>query len=469
MHTLAINAASLLRLFLLSALLAFMPSAGANPYEMTLANGMRVIVKEDHRAPTVAHVVWYRVGAMDEVSGTTGVAHLLEHMMFKGTPDVGPGEFNRRVAAVGGQNNAFTTRDSTAYYEQVPAAALAEVMRLEADRMRHLSIDADEFARELKVVIEERRLRTDDQAQARLGEQMQAVAFQAHPYRNPVVGWMSDLESMTVNDVRAWYERWYVPNNALLVVVGDVRHEDVFALAAKTYGALAPRELPLRRPQNEPEQVGVRRVTVKAPADLPVVLMAYKVPPLRDIERDVDPYALEMLTAVLDGHAAARLTRHLVREARVAQSVGVGYDATARGPALFLLMGSPAEGRTRADLEAALRAEIARLVKHGVGEDELRRARAQLISGQVYRRDSMFAQVMEMGGLEMSGLRFDSTARLVERLKAVTAEQIRAVAARYLVDDRLTVGELDPLPLPSQGAQAQNKPAQADALTEEVR
>ena len=464
MHAPAINAALLSRLFLLSVLLALMPNAGANPYETTLANGMRVIVKEDHRAPTVAQVVWYRVGAMDETSGTTGVAHLLEHMMFKGTSAVGPGEFNRRVAAVGGQNNAFTTRDSTAYYEQVPAAALAEVMRLEADRMRHLTFDADEFARELKVVMEERRLRTDDQAQAKLAEQMRAVAFQAHPYRNPVIGWMSDLESMTVADVRAWYERWYVPNNALLVIVGDVRHEDVFALAAQTFGPLAPRELPLRRPQNEPEQAGIRRVTVQAPADLPVVLMAYKVPALRDIERDVDPYALEMLTAILDGHDAARLTRHLVREARVAQSAGVGYDATARGPSLFLLMGSPAEGRTRADLEAALRAEIARLVQQGVRADELQRAKAQLISGQVYRRDSMFAQAMEMGGLEMSGLRFDSTARLVEKLKAVTAEQIRAAAARYLVDGRLTVGELDPQPLPAPSGHAQAMSGSPDAL-----
>ena len=187
------------------------------------------------------------------------------------------------------------------------------------------------------------------------------------------------------------------------------------------------------------------------------------------MERDVDPYALEMLTAILDGHDAARLTRHLVREARVAQSVGVGYDATSRGPSLFLLMGSPAEGRTRADLEAALRAEIARLVLHGVRVDELQRAKAQLISGQVYRRDSMFAQAMEMGGLEMSGLRYDSTARLVDKLKAVTAEQIRDVAARYLVDDRLTVGELDPQPLPDQRGRAKGMSGNPEALTEEVQ
>ena len=432
--------------------LLFSPLAHANPFDYQLANGLHIIVKEDHRAPTVAHMVWYRVGSMDEVNGTTGVAHLLEHMMFKGTPTIGPGEFSRRVAAVGGNDNAFTSKDYTAYFQQVPNAALAEVMQLEADRMRHLTLDANEFAKEAKVVMEERRLRTDDQPQARLVEQMNAVAFQAHPYRVPVIGWMSDLEAMTVRDLRDWYERWYVPNNAYVVVVGDVDHEAVFKLAERNYGPLTPRALPARKPQLEPEQAGIRRVTLKAPADLPVLLMAYKVPVLRDVDHDLDPYALEMLAAVLDGHDAARFTRHLVRETRLAQSVGAGYDPTARGPGLFLLMGAPAEGHSRAELEAGLRAEIARLVKDGVAEAELARARAQLISGQIYKLDSMFAQAMEIGGLASVGISHDATPRLIDQLKAVTAEQVRAVARKYLVDDQLTVAELDPQPLPKDAA-----------------
>ncbi len=227
------------RLIHLLLLLAW-PAAGiAETHEHQLANGLRVIVKEDRRAPTAVHMVWYRVGSMDETNGATGVAHVLEHMMFKGTPSVGPGEFNRRVAAAGGRDNAFTSRDYTAYFQQVPKERLPEMMRLEADRMRHLTLDANEFGQEIKVVMEERRLRTEDQPQALLFEQLSAVAFQAHPYRVPIIGWMNDLENMTAADARTWYDRWYAPNNAYVLVVGDVEHEAVFRLAEENYGPSA--------------------------------------------------------------------------------------------------------------------------------------------------------------------------------------------------------------------------------------
>ena len=438
------------RFIRLAAMAAFALSlpAWANPYEHSLTNGLRVIVKEDRRAPTAVHMVWYRAGSMDETNGTTGVAHLLEHMMFKGTPTIGAGEFSRLVAAAGGRDNAFTSRDYTAYFQQVPKEKLEQMMQLEADRMRHLTLDARAFEQEIKVVMEERRLRTEDQPQARLFEQMSAVALQAHPYRVPVIGWMSDLESMTVEDARAWYDRWYVPNNAYVVVVGDVDHQEVFRLAEKYYGPLAARPVPGRKPQDEPPQTGIRRLTVKAPADLPVVLMAYKVPVLRDVDNDSDPYALEILAAILDGHEAARFSRSLVREQRLAVSAGAGYDATARGPGLFYVQGSPSEGRTRAELEAGFRAEIARIVSDGVSEEELARARAQVVAGQVYKLDSMFAQAMEIGQLEAVGIPYTSDRRMLERLQAVTAAQIQAVAAKYLVDKQLTVAELDPQPLP---------------------
>ncbi|MDQ5959803.1 MAG: zinc protease, partial [Pseudomonadota bacterium] len=239
---------------LIGALLA--PQAQANPYEHKLTNGLSVIVKEDRRAPTAVHMVWYRAGSMDETNGTTGVAHVLEHMMFKGTPKVGPGEFNRLVAAAGGRDNAFTSRDYTAYFQQVPKEKLGEMMALEADRMRHLNLSAGEFEQEIKVVMEERRLRTDDQPQSLLFEAMNAVAFKAHPYRRPIIGWMNDLESMTAQDARDWYERWYVPNNAYVVVVGDVDHKEVFRVAEKHYGVLKARPLPSRKPQDEPAQAG---------------------------------------------------------------------------------------------------------------------------------------------------------------------------------------------------------------------
>ena len=436
------------RLFALLLLLATPALVLADTHERQLANGLRIIVKEDRRAPTVAHMVWYRAGSMDETNGSTGVAHVLEHLMFKGTPSAGPGEFNRRVAAAGGRDNAFTSRDYTAYFQQVPKEKLSEMMHLEADRMRHLTLDPAEFAQEVRVVMEERRLRTDDQPQSLLFEQLNAVAFQVHPYRVPVIGWMNDLENMTVSDARAWYEQWYTPNNAYVVVVGDVDHQKVFELAEEHYGALPARALPLRKPQEEPVQVGTRRLTVKAPADLPVVLMAYKVPVIRNVDQDSDPYALEMLAAVLAGHEAARFTRHLVREQRLAVNAAASYDSTARGPGIFHLYGSPSEGRTRAEVEAGLRAEIAAVQAQGVAPDELARAKAQLIAGQIYKLDSMFAQAMEIGQLESAGIPHTRNRRMIDRLQAVTAEQIQAVARKYFGDEQLTVAELDPQPLP---------------------
>ncbi|MBL8428833.1 MAG: insulinase family protein [Dechloromonas sp.] len=437
--------------YLLSVLLAagLSTAAFANPYEMTLKNGMRVIVKEDRRAPTAVQMVWYRIGSTDEVDGASGVAHVLEHMMFKGTPNVGPGEFNKRVAAAGGRDNAFTSRDYTAYFQQVPKEKLPEMMQLEADRMRHLNVDAKEFAQEIKVVMEERRMRTDDNPQSKLFEQMNAVAFQAHPYRRPIIGWMNDLETMTAADAKAWYDTWYVPNNAYAIITGDVDHKEVFALAEKYYAPLEGRPLPVRKQQIEPVQEGTRKVTVKAPAELPVIIMGYKAPILRDIEKDSDPYALEMLASILDGHDAARFNKKLVREDKVALSAGIDYDATARGPGMIYLHGSPSEGKTVGDLETALRAEISRVQKEGVSEQELKRAKAQLIAGQVYKLDSMFGQAMEIGQIEAVGLPYQKLDRMLDKLQKVTAADIQSVAKKYFNDDALTIGVLDPQPLDS--------------------
>lgn len=424
--------------------LGLFSTAHANPFETTLKNGLRIIVKEDHRAPTAVQMVWYRIGSMDEVDGDSGVAHVLEHMMFKGTPSVGPGEFNKRVAAAGGRDNAFTSRDYTAYFQQVPKEKLPEMMALEADRMRHLNVAPKEFEQEIKVVMEERRMRTDDNPQSKLFEQMNAVAFQAHPYRRPIIGWMSDLENMTAFDARDWYDRWYVPNNAYVVITGDIEHEAVFALAEKYYGPLQGRPLVARKILTEPAQEGIRRITVKAPAELPLLVMAYKVPVVRDVAKDNDPFALEMLAAVLDGHEAARFGKRLIREQKIAVSAGIDYDSTARGPGMFYLLGSPSEGKTVADLEAALRAEIVRIQNNGVSETELRRAQAQVVASQVYKLDSMFAQTMEIGQMESAGLSYKDINRMIERLQQVNAQEVQAVARKYFSDDTLTVGTLDP-------------------------
>jgi zinc protease len=262
-----------------------------------------------------------------------------------------------------------------------------------------------------------------------------------------VIGWMNDLENMTVEDARSWYDTWYAPNNATLVVVGDVEAEEVFRVAGEKFGSLPVRPLPARKPQVEPPQRGLKRLVVKAPGELPYLLMGWHAPVIRDVADDWEPYALGVLVGVLDGSDAARLDRILVREERVALNAGAGYDSVNRGPGMFTLDGVPAPGRTVADLEAALRREIRRIVDEGVGADELDRVKAQVIAQQVFQRDSMFYQAMQMGILDNAGVPYDSAATQVRRIREVTSAQVQDVARRYLVDDGLTVAVLEPQPL----------------------
>jgi zinc protease len=426
--------------------------------ERTLPNGMKVIVKPDHRAPVVVSQVWYRTGSMDEQDGTTGVAHVLEHMMFKGTEKVPAGEFSKRIAAAGGRENAFTSRDHTVYFQQLEKSRLPLAMELESDRMRNLTLSADEFGKEIQVVMEERRMRTEDDPQAQVYEQLMATAYEEHPYRRPVIGWMSDLENMTVQDARNWYDEWYDPNNAVLVVVGDVEPEAVFGLAERWYGEVPSRVLPLRKPLSEPEQVGIKRIEVKAPAKLPYLLMAWHAPRLEKPE-DWEPYALQVLSGVLDGNSSARLPQSLVKEQRVAVDTGSGYDAVSRGPGLFLIDATPSEGRTVEDVGSAIRRELGKIKEEGITEAELARVKAQVIAADVYQRDSVFYQAMLIGEYETAGLGYRMLEDRVNRLRAVTAEQVRAVANKYLNEDNLTVAVLDPQPIT---AQAPRKPMQSD-------
>jgi zinc protease len=269
---------------------------------------------------------------------------------------------------------------------------------------------------------------------------------------------MNDLENMTAADARDWYRRWYAPNNAYVIVVGDVNKDEVFRLAERHYGKIPRRALPVRKPQNEPPQVGIKRLAVKAPAKLPYLSLAWKVPALRDLHKEREPYALEMLAGALDGHEAARLARNLVRGTKVAVSAGAGYDATVRGEALFVVSGTPAEGRSVADLEAALRAEIARVASEGISEQELERVKTQVIAAQVYKRDSMMAQAMEIGRTEAAGIRWRDIDTLLEKIRSVTAGEVQAVAKKYFDDATLTVAVLDPQPL-SEGAQKKSAAA----------
>jgi zinc protease len=441
---------SLKQLLLLLVALALPAGPGmaqSDTVEHKLGNGMRVIVKTDRRAPVAVMMLNYQVGSVDEVNGVTGVAHVLEHMMFKGTPSNPAGEYSRAIAGTGGRDNAFTSNDYTGYFATLQKSHLELALRLEADRMANLTLSPEEFAKEIKVVMEERRLRTDDRPRAQVYEQLMATALTAHPYRNPIIGWMNDLENLRIEDTRDFYRRWYAPNNATLVVVGDVGADEVVAVAEKYFGAIPARALPERKPQEEPPQLGVKRVTVKAPAELPYVLMAFRTPALRDAEREWEPYALEMLAAVLDGSEAARLSRTLVREERIASSADASYDSIARGPGFFYLGAIPTPGRSAADVEQALRREMAKIIEEGVNEEELNRVKAQAVAAHVFQRDSMFFQARQIASLESAGISHRTLDLQLDKLREVTPEQVREVARKYFQDDALTIATLDPQPL----------------------
>ena len=459
---------------------AALAQAPAPVEQFQLANGLTVIVKPDHRAPTVAHMLWVRVGAMDEVDGTSGVAHVLEHMMFKGTPTVKAGEFSRRVAALGGQENAFTSSDSTGYYQQIPAARLEDVMRLEADRFGHSQWPDDEFKREIEVVKEERRMRTEESPRAMLHEQASAITFLASPYRRPIVGWMSDLDAMTPGDVRSFYQRWYVPANAALVVAGDVNQAQVRKLAEKYYGAIPARPVPERKPRTEPEQAGLRRIDLKAPASQAYVSMAFKVPQVQAADlasagaaspsaaASREALALTVLSAVLDGYSGARLERALVqgqgeKGGRVADSAGASSGLMGRGPQLFTLDGVPANGKTTQQVADALRQQVAVVAREGVSEAELQRVKTQWVASETYKLDSVFSQARELGSNWVQGLPLDASTRLIAQLRTVTALEVQAVAGKYFGDDQMTLSTLLPQPLdPNRKPRPASAPASGD-------
>ncbi len=427
--------------------LAVTAHAGTDTHEYRLNNGMKLIVREDHRAPVVVSQVWYKIGSNYEHDGITGVSHALEHMMFKGTRAHPAGEFSRIIAENGGRENAFTGRDYTAYFQELEKSRLPVSFELEADRMRNLLLLPTEFAKEIKVVMEERRMRTEDDPQSLLYEQFLATAFLSSPNRIPVIGWMDDLENLRVADVRDWYHLWYAPNNATLVVVGDVQPDAVYALAKRYFGPLKPETLPASKPRNEVPQLGQRRITVKVPAEIPYLIMGYKTPVLRTAGEPWQAYALEVLSGILDGGQSARLPSRLVRGTQVAAEVDAGYELYGRLDNLFLLDGTPSQGHSLADLEKALRAAVQELRETPVSSAELERVKAQVVANAVYQRDSIFYQAMQLGQVETVGLDWRVVDAYPGRIRAVTAAQVQQVAKKYLVDDQLTVAELVPLPI----------------------
>jgi zinc protease len=449
-------------LLALAALIALLPAAhAAQVASRTLDNGMEVFVRPDHRAPVVTSMVWYRVGGIDEHLGKTGVSHVLEHMMFKGTEKVGPGEFAEIIARNGGQNNAFTGQDYTAYFQKLAADRLEVALRLEADRMANLLLKQEQFAKEVQVVMEERRLRVEDDPRSLAHETLRAVAFDAHAYGHPIIGWMGDLEALELSDLETWYRRYYSPRNARLVVAGDVEPERVFALAAEHFGGLEPGPGPAAvDPNPAPEPRGSRSIDLEAKARVPYLAMGYRVPNLPAAGHDWEPYALRLLAGILDEGRSARLAARLVRGSGVAASAGAYYGAESRAPGLFYLEGTPAPGTDPARLEQALLDQVAQLRDAPVGADELARVKRQIAASEVFQRDSVFYQAMQIGQLETIGYGHEYLDSYLERIRAVTPEQIQQVARKYLRPQRRTLVRLHPQP-------PQGQPRQGQAATGE--
>ncbi|MBX3025325.1 insulinase family protein [bacterium] len=434
--------------------------AVARPYgervtETTLDNGLKLILLEDHKAPVVVFQLYYRVGSRNERLGYTGLSHILEHITFKGTETVAPEEYSKIIQRNGGRTNAFTSQDNTTYFAMLASDRVGVVIDLEADRLAHLKVTDEQFLPERDVIMEERRLRIENDPVAELFEQLASTAYAAHPYQFPIIGWSSDIAQATLADVLAYHRTFYMPNNAFVVAVGDF---DSAALTAKIREAFSPIErgpLPPNVRAIEPAQHGARRVELERPAQLPFVAMAHHVPNLLS----PDAAALEVLSAILAGGDSARLHDELVYRSRLARSVGVSYDYTAIDPGLFTVYAQPLPGRTAAQSEAALTREIERIRRQAPSARELEKAKNGIESSFVFAQDSLFYQGMLLGEYELSGTwrRIDD---YLPGVRAVTAEDVRRVAQTYLSPTNRTTAVLIPNP-PIEGPAGGTPPSPA--------
>jgi zinc protease len=432
--------AGLVPLLLLLAVLGAARGAPAQAVlEARLDNGLRVLLEEDHRSPVASVQVWYRVGSRDERVGATGLSHYLEHMMFKGTPTYGPRVFSKLIETVGGQDNAFTTRDATAYHVTVAADQVDLVLELEADRMRHLLLDPREVEAERRVVLEERRTRSEDDPVGALAELFSGVAFLAHPYRLPVIGYMQDVGRLTAADLRAWYDTYYRPNNAVLVAVGDFSAPALLDKVRLRFGEIPRGPDPPRPAVVEPPQHGERRVWLRKEAQLPVVFVGYPAPN----HRSRDAYALETLSTILSGGRTSRLYRRLVYEERLALEAGGEYSRLTADPDAFTFYATVLPERTAEETERALMAEVERLRGELVSEEELQRAKNQMEAAYLFGQDAVEARAAELARHELAG---DWRLRdaYVPAIRAVTREDVRRAADRYFVPERRTTAILVP-------------------------
>ncbi|SLJ84528.1 M16 family metallopeptidase [Psychrobacter sp. DAB_AL43B] len=415
-------------------------------HEYQLENGLKIVVKEDHRAPVVMTQIWYRVGSADEPLDKGGISHVLEHMMFKGTADVSSADYERLIAKFGGVNNAFTSYDYTGYYELFPANRFPLALELEADRMKNLVFDEKEFVKEHQVVMEERRQRTDDNPLAKAYESFRLLALPNSPKGESVIGPMNELESITLSDLKDWYKIWYAPNNATLVIVGDVEPSEVLTQVKRYFGELTPSKLPKRPAVSQKGFRGYQQVASEQAVQVPVLLMGYNVPSLvtAGTSNEKQAYALSLAQDVLDGGLSARLESRLIREQGLLTTVGTSYDLLDRGDGLFLIQATPREGVSLEQAQQAIISEIEKLKTDPIAADEINRAKTNTVTGLVYAQDSMEGQARMIGSLQSIGLDDRLLAKLPTKLDSVTIADIQAASKKYLVKDNLTVMHIVP-------------------------
>jgi zinc protease len=436
------------RWLLVPVVLALLPTPralAARPYseqvvERTLDNGFRMLLLEDHKAPVAVVQIWYRVGSRNEISGHTGLSHILEHMMFKGTNSRGPEDYSRTIARNGGNENAFTAEDATTYFATLAADRIDVELDLEADRMRNLKLTDDQFLPERQVVMEERRLRTDDNPIAFLDEALDATTFFAHPYRNPVIGWATDIAGAQVADLASYYDQFYQPSNAFLVAVGDFQSQALGDRIAALFGAIPRGEPPPKMLAIEPEQTGPRRVEIERPAKLPYIALQYHTPNLHQ----PDSPALEVLSEVLSHGKSARLYRELVFRQRLALDADASYDRTSIDPKTFTIAAQAQPGIAAAKLERALLEQVTAVQSAPPTAEELARAKAQIEAAFVFSQDSMFYRALVLGTYEVAG-GWRQIDDYLPAIGAVTAADVQRVAKQYLTERNRTVGVLIPL------------------------
>ncbi len=430
-------------------LLAFLPTwamaSALSTQEYHLKNGLTVLVREDHRAPVVYSSIWYKVGGSDETDGSTGLSHMLEHMMFKGTALYGPGVLNQLVSREGGEQNAFTTDDYTGYYQIWSKDKLPLSFQLEADRMKNLRLDPNLYAKEHQVVMEERRMRVDDNPQGAVWERFNALAHVNNPYHHPTIGWMTDIAHLSLADLTAWYHTWYTPNNAVVVVVGDVDPQAVLQLAEKNFGPIAAQKLPVRKPQTEISNTGFRQLHMTLPAQMPWLVMGWNTPELPQLkDHPEDIYALTVLANILAGSNSARLSQRLMRGQQLASSVNADYSPLRKYSDLLVIMAVPTPNCSLAQLQTAILQEVNHLKQQPVSQTELASVKAQVIAQNVYDKDSLETQASNLALPEMIGLSWKISDEFVANIEAVTPEQVQAVAKKYLISSELTIATLLP-------------------------